>query len=150
MGQPEFILQGDAEGAVIDILKNDTPELPHYPPHPTLHISTNLVGYRSEDRWIMVSQEGAIDKWPKINRPRIDLQVYAERRSVAKDIIEICIASLKRAMGDYVGFGLVLCDVKLEQGATRVPDRLEETNRYVAAVRLTVVPASPSVTVPFS
>jgi hypothetical protein len=147
MGQPEMIIFGDAEAAVVDILQNDTPELPHFPPNPPLTITTNLVGYEPDDRWIEVVQEGASMTWPKIQRVRIDLMVYAERRSVAKDICEICLASLMRSMGDYRGFGLFISDCKLEQGATRVPDKLQETSRYVAAVRLTIVPSGPPLSV---
>ncbi len=149
-GQPEFIVHGDAEAAVVDILSNDTPELPHYPPNPSLTISTNLVGFTPNDRWILIEQEGASEKWPKISRPRIDIDVFADRRSVAKDIIEICLASLKRAMGDYSGFGLFISDVKIEMGPTRVPDNLQEVARYVAAVRLTIVPNGDSLSVPYS
>jgi hypothetical protein len=150
MGQPEYIVHGDAEAAVVDILKNDTSELPHNSPHPPLRITTNLIGYTPGQRWINVSQEGGVEKWPKIQRVRIDLEVFAERRSIAKDITEICIASLKRAMGSYSGFGLFISDVKVEMGPTRIPDNLQETPRYVAAVRLTVVPNGAPNTIPFS
>lgn len=148
--QPEYIIHGDAEAAVVDILKYDTPELPLAPPHPTLHISTNMLTYDPGERWIVVTQQGATETWPKISRPRIDIEVFAERRSVAKEICEICLASLKRSMGNYSGFGLFISDCKLEMGATRIPDKLQETTRYVAAVRLTVVPSGPSLSVPFS
>lgn len=150
MGQPEFIIQGDAEAAVIDILRTLTPELPTSPPHPTLHISTNLLGYVPEQRRIVVSQEGGSEKWPKIFRPRIDIEAFAERRSVAKDIIEICLASLKRSMGSYSGFGLFISDCKIEMGPTRVPDPLQDASRYIAAVRLTIVPNGSPNTIPFS
>lgn len=147
MGQPEFIIHGDAEAAVVDIFTNDTPELPHFPPNPPLHISVNMLGYEAEQRRIVVIQEGATERWPKISRPRIDVEVYAERRSVAKDIAEICLASVKRAMGDYSGFGLFISDVRLEQGITRIPDKLQESSRYLFSVRLTVTPSPPSLSV---
>lgn len=151
MGQPEMIIHGDAEAACVDILRYSTPELPlASPPHPPLRITTNLIGYVPGQRWVVVSQEGASEIWPKISKPRIDIEVFAERRSVAKEICEICLASLKRSMGNYSGFGLFISDCKLEMGSTRVPDKLQETSRYVAAVRLTVVPSGPSLSVPFS
>lgn len=150
MGQPEFILHGDAEAAVCDILRFDTAELPLAPPHPPLRISTTLVGYQPGDRWILVSQEGSLESWPKISRVRIDIEVFAERRTVAKDIAEICLASLKRSMGTYRGFGLFISDCKVEIGPTRVPDKLQEVSRYIFAVRLTTTPDSPSNSVPFS
>ena len=150
MGQPEFIIQGDAEAAVIDILRTLTPELPTSPPHPTLYISTNLLGYVPDQRRVVVSQEGGSETWPKIFRPRIDIEVFAERRSVAQDIIEICLASLKRSMGSYSGFGLFISDCKIEMGPTRVPDPLQDASRYVSAVRLTIVPNGSPNTIPFS
>lgn len=145
-----MIIHGDCEAAVLDILRNDSPELPHYPPNPPLHISTNYLGYAVGQRRIIVTQEGASMKWPKISRARIDIEVLAERRTVAKEIIEICIASVFRQMGDYRGFGLFISDIKLEQGATRIADKLQEGSRYVCALRLTVVPSPPGLSVPAS
>lgn len=146
----EYVLQGDAEAAILDIITNDTPELPWFPPHPTLYVSTNMRGYATGQRRIMITQEGSLERWPKIERPRIDVEVFAERRSVAHDIASICVASLRRAMGSYRGFGLFISDCKLEQGITRIPDKFEESSRYVFAVRLTIVPSAPGLTVPFS
>lgn len=136
----EYIPHGDAEAAVVDILINETPEL-DFPGKPT--IQTNLIGYSAGDRWIEVSQQGSFHRWPKIDRPRIDIEVYAERRSVAKDIAEISLASIIRQMGAYRGFGLFISDVRVEQGITRIPDKLQESNRYVFAVRLTCTPYGP-------
>jgi hypothetical protein len=146
LGQPEYIEHGDAEAAIVDILVNLTPELNFVSGTPT--ISTNLVGYTVGDRWVCVIQEGSFEEWPIIDRPRIDFEVYAERRSVARDIAAICLASVKYQMGRYRGFGLFLSDARVEQGLTRVPDKLQESVRYVFAVRLTTRPsgflASPS------
>ena len=138
MGQPEYIEHGDAEAAIIDILKNHTSELDFVTGHPT--VQADMVGYTVGARWVMVTQEGSLEGWPSIDHPRIDVEVYAERRSVARDIAAICLASVKRAMGAYTGNGLFLSDVKLEQGLTRVPDKYQEAPRYVFAVRLTTVP----------
>lgn|SRR5574338_223288 len=138
MGQPEYIEHGDAEAAIIDILRTQTPELSFSTGRPT--IQADMTGYTVGARWIMVTQEGSLESWPVIDRPRIDFEVYAERRSVARDIAAICLASVKRQMGVYRGNGLFLSDVKLEQGLTRVPDKYEESPRYVFAVRLTTRP----------
>ena len=146
----EYIVHGDAEAAVVDILLNDTPELPHFPPNPPLHITTNMISYDPLERWIVVTQEGSLRTWPKIDRPRIDVEVLAERRSVTHDIASIALASIERAMGAYQGFGLTITDVKLEQGITRVPDKLQETSRYIFSVRLTTVPFGAALVVPFS
>lgn len=135
--QWEFIEHGDVEAAVVDILLNYTPELSVYP---DLMISTNLVGYSFGSRFICVSQEGSIESFPTIDRPRIDIEVFAERRSVARDISSIVLASLKYNMGRYRGNGLFLSDARVEQGLTRVPDKREECERYVFALRLTTRP----------
>ncbi len=146
MGQPEYIEHGDAEAAVVDILLNFTPELNFFSGRPD--VSTNMLGYVLGDRRIVISQEGSFERWPAIDRPRIDFEVYAERRSVARDIAAICIASVKYQMGRYRGNGLFLSAVKVEQGLTRVPDKYQESVRYVFALRLTTRPsgflASPS------
>lgn len=146
MGQPNFIEHGDAEAAVVYILKYLTPELNFLSGHPV--VQTNMLGYTVGDRWIYVSQEGSFETWPAIDHPRIDVEAYAERRSVARDIAAICLASVKYQMGRYTGNGLFLSDVKVEQGLTRVPDKYQESVRFIFALRLTTRPsgslASPS------
>jgi hypothetical protein len=129
----EFIPDGDAEAAIVDILTNLTPELSAS----RVTVSTNLVGYSPELRWIEVVQTGGVHHWPIIYRPRIDIDVYAERRSVALDISNICVASVKRAMGSYDNFGFRLTDCRIESGPMRVPDPLQEVTRYVTSLRLT-------------
>lgn len=137
----EFIRQGDAEAAIVDILDNYTPELiPFDTPSKPLSIKTTLVGYQMGDRWIEVSLEGGADNWPKIWKPRIDFEVHAETRTVAHDMAQVAKASIQRAMGFYSGKGINLCDAKTEQGLTRVPDKLGETPRYIFSLRLTVTP----------
>lgn len=139
MSQWEYIEHGDAEAAIIDILLNYTPELDFaITGHP--QVRANLVGYTIGDRWILVTQEGSVEKWPAIDKPRIDVEVYAERRSVARDVASISLASIKYHMGRYRGNGLFLSDATVEQGLTRVPDKLQEETRYIFAVRLTTRP----------
>lgn len=134
----EYITFGDTEAAIVDILTNHTPELDLADGRP--RVSTNFIGYEYGMRWITVSQEGGFVRWPNINRPRIDIQVLAERRSVAHDIADICLASIRRWMGRYRGYGLVLTDAIVELGLTRVPDRRQEADRYIFALRLTTRP----------
>jgi len=144
--QWEFIEHGDAEAAVVDILKNETPELDFSTGHP--RVSTDLKGFTDGDRWIEVTQEGSFEEWPTIDHPRIDVGCYAERRSVARDIAAICLASVKYQMGRYRGNGLFLSDVRVEMGLTNTSDRYQEGYRFTFAVRLTTRPsgdlASPS------
>lgn len=135
----EFVVPGDAEAAVIDILKTLTPELAGK----NITFSSDLVGYEPMARWVMVTQEGSSADWPKIDKPRIDIEVYAENRTTARDIAALCQASVLRAMGTYSGKGLRITDAKVELGLTRVPDKLQEGARYILALRLTTVPFGP-------
>lgn len=131
-----LIVPGDAEAAVIDILRNHTPELSGL----GITFSSDLVGFVPGDRWVMVTQEGSSARWPKIEKPRIDIEVNAATREDARDIAALCQASVLRAMGNYSGKGVTITDVRLEMGLTRVPDKLEENPRYILALRLTTVP----------
>lgn len=138
----ELIVPGDAEAAVIDILSNSTPELSGL----GITFSSDLVGYEPGDRWVMVTQEGSSAGWPKIDKPRIDIEVYADIREDARDIAALCQASVLRAMGNYSGKGLKITDAKVELGLTRVPDKLSEKPRYILALRLTTVPSGTPLT----
>lgn len=146
----EYIVHGDAEAAIRDILANLTPELPTGGANPPLNITTNLINYDPNERWIEITQEGSTEGFVKIDHPRIDVAVLAERRSVAQSIASIALASIKRWKGNYTGFGLRITDVVLEMGLTRVPDKLQETSRYIFSVRLTVVPYGTPNSVPAS
>lgn len=103
-----------------------------------------MTGFVPLTRRIVVSQEGSVRVWPKIDRPRIDIDVYGERRTPTEMIADIVLASLRRAVG-YRGMGLVITDMEVEVGKTRVPDPLQETPRYFISVRLTTVPGTPLV-----
>lgn len=138
----ELIVPGDAEAAVIDILRNHTAELVGL----GITFSSDLVGYEPGDRWVMVTQEGSSADWPKIDKPRIDIEVYADIREDARDIAALCQASVLRAMGNYSGKGLKITDAKVELGLTRVPDKLAEKPRYILALRLTTVPSGTPLT----
>lgn len=132
------IIHGDVEAAVVEILLLDTPEL--FNVVPFSNISTSMKGFTDGDRWIEVTLMGSSESTLIISRPRIDIEVRAETRSVCCDIANICLASVKRQMGNYRGFGLAITDVKVEQGITRIPDPYIEESRYTLALRLTVVP----------
>lgn len=134
-----YILHGDAEAAMVDILMNHTPELAAYAGD-TPFISTDLIGFTELSRWVMVTMEGGSAQWPIATEPRIDFEFYAERRSVALDIGQICVASIFRASGNYTGNGLFLEDVQTEMGLTRVPDKETSTPRYLYSLRLTILP----------
>lgn len=126
-------VHGDVEALVVDILKNQTPELATA----GFRISTDLKGYSSGLRWVWVSQEGSSKAlWNVINKPRIDVDVRGDRRSIVKDAAEILESSLFRSVG-VSGFGVTITSVKEETGITKVPDKEEEgTFRYLFSVRL--------------
>lgn len=129
-----MVIHGDTEGLIVDILNNHTPELIPY----GVTISTDLRGYDTGVRWVMVTLEGGFNSiWNVINRPRIDFQVRAELRSVAHDIGQICMASIYRAV-PYSAYGATLSSVMTELGLTNVPDKEEEASyRYIFSIRAT-------------
>lgn len=129
-----FNQHGDAEAAIVHVLKNLTPELAGK----SITVRPDLIGYQSGSRWIMVSQEGSSKaQWNVINKPRIDIEVRAEKRSVAKDMAEIAEASIFRSIGTSA-VGVTISQVKEEMGITRVPDKeVTAVSRYIFSVRLT-------------
>lgn len=130
-----FNLHGDAEALVIHVCKNLTPELASAN---ITKVSSDLKGYTAGMRWVMVSQEGSSKAlWNVINKPRMDVEVRAERRTIAKDIAEILEASIFRSVG-ISGYGTTITRVVEETGITRIPDKEESgTSRYLFSVRLT-------------
>lgn len=134
---PPFIRHGDPVAGVIDILTNYTPELA---PYEIVNIAGDMTGWISPQRWIQVSREGGLNVWPKISKPRIDLDVYAETSSMCADIFDICQASLFRAQYQYWGYGIRLHKVQEEVGAIEAYDKHEETPRYFGSFRLITTP----------
>lgn len=134
-----FLPSGNAEAAVIDILKNHTPELIPYAPT----ISATMVGYDDPSlNWIEVTQYGgSMRHLGKVDKPRIDIACLSPDIDEARAMCAIAQASLVRIMGNYSGHGLILTDVKLETGINRVPDKNQETSRYIVALRLTCTPS---------
>lgn len=148
MALPDYVNFGDIEAAVVDYYINDCPLLIAH--IPVTNISTNMVGYVDGDRWIQITQQGSVEVWPTVDRPRIDVEVYAERRSVALDLANIALGYLKMMPGNYTGFGLTVTDCKREQGITRIPDPYIESSRYIFARRLTTRPVGDPLVPPSS
>lgn len=130
----DMLIHGDSEALILHILKNLTAELVGK----NITFSTDLNGYTEGDRWVVVSQEGGSKTlWNVINKPRIDIEVRSESRTVSKDISEIAEASIFRAVG-VSAWGCTLTEVKEETGIVRVPDKEEDSShRYLFALRLT-------------
>lgn len=134
---PPFIRHGDPVAATIDILTNYTPELA---PYDIVNIAGDLTDWNAPDRWIQVSREGGLRSWPKISKPRLDLDVFGETSNVCADIIDICEASIFRAQYEYRGWGIRLHRVIEEVGPIEAYDKFEETPRYFMSLRYTTTP----------
>lgn len=129
-----MVIHGDVEALVRDVIANLTPELV---PYSVDGISTDLRGYSSGMRWIMITAEGGFTTpYNIINKPRIDVEVRAERRDVAHDMAQICHGTIFRAV-PYTAFGATLSDVRTELGLVNVPDKEEEQSyRYLFSLRI--------------
>lgn len=134
---PPFIRHGDPVAAIIDILTNQTPELE---PYAVDNIAGDMTGWDKTKKWIQVSREGGLKVWPKISKPRIDIDVYAPNSNECADIIDIAEASIFRAQYQYRGWGIRLHQVQEEVGAIEAYDKHEETPRYFLSLRLTTTP----------
>lgn len=133
-----LVVHGDSEGACIDILKT-APEILALTPVPT--ISSNTRGYLAGARWITVVREGGATPFPhKADKPRIDFMCYGNSRTEANETAQVAQAVLRRAMGEYVGYGVRLLDVKIETGIYRLPDKDTDSPRYFFSLRLTCTP----------
>lgn len=131
-------LQGDVEAACVDILDSNIPLATLFP---GLKISTDLVGYQEGDQYIMIARKGGNSSpWQKVDKPRLDFNVYGDTRANAIDIAQLALKAMFEAQTNYVGKGVKLQTVKVESGLSRIPDRLNESFRYVMALRLTVTP----------
>lgn len=133
----EFLYLGDIEGALQDILQNETPELAYLSP---VTVSTDYRGYQKGSRWIMCSREGGVRVWPVPDKPRMDVVCLAERRSVALQMAQVARASIFRAAGRYTGFGLFIMSCVEEVGPVRVPDKDTGSDAYLFSLRLTTKP----------
>jgi hypothetical protein len=127
----DFIRHGDVEALIIKILE-ETPELPA-----GVRIAPDLRGYTDSMTWVTVSQEGSNKaQWNVINKPRIDVDVRSTRRSLARDVAEICEAAIFRATNARA-FGASISQVKEEMGITRIPDAKDDASyRYVFSLRV--------------
>lgn len=128
----EAIEWGDIEAAIIDMLLNSNRILEMVP---TDNISTDLIGFNMQDRWILISREGGPSKFP-VDYPRIDVNTYAERRSVAYEIMRRTRAVLMSSSG-YRGHGLFISATQEEVGPVRSADKENATDRYFCSIRFT-------------
>jgi hypothetical protein len=135
-----FVLFGDPEAAVIDILQNHTPELT---PYGINRISTDLVGYSADQIWVLVEMEGGSYKYFHQKRCRIDITVYVpiqpDSRSTALAISNVIQASLFATQSSYIGHGINLQAVQVETDIFRGNDKDEDPVRYIQSLRLEIL-----------
>lgn len=132
-----FIRHGDPVAATVDILTNHTPELA---PYDVVNIAGSMTNWQSPQRWIHIIRMGGLKKWPKIEKPRMDIYVYGETDTVCSDILAIAEASLFRAAHNYKGYGVRLNRVAEEVGAVESYDKNSECPRFFLTLRLTTTP----------
>lgn len=139
LGRPkETIIFGDAEAAVIEILSSAT-EVTAFTPT----ITTDLKGYQRGARWIEVTRAGGSYRFPRYERPRIDIITFAELRSVAYDMIAACQAVMFREQGNYMGHGVNYLACQIESGIFESNEKDTDQVRYILALRL-ILKASPT------
>lgn len=139
MTQKEFILFGDAEAAVVAIL-TAAPEIQAFAP---VTITTDLKGYERGNRWIEVTRAGGSYRFPRYERPRIDIITFAERRSVAYDLIANAQAVMFREQANYMGHGVNYLACQVESGIFESNEKDTDQVRYILSLRL-ILKASPS------
>lgn len=127
----EYIIFGDAEAAVVDILKN-APEIIAFSPT----VTTDLKNYERGMRWIEVTRAGGSYRFIRYERPRIDIDCYAEKRSVCYDMIATCQAVMFREQANYVGHGVNYLACQVETGIFESNEKDTEGVRYILSLRL--------------
>jgi hypothetical protein len=135
----EFVVFGDAEAAVTDILRASTP----LNAIGQIHVSTDLIGWVRGQRIVRVTRSGGTPSlWMRLDNPRITVDTVAEDKAIAHDMAAAARGAIFAAMGDYAGHGLLLCDVTDVGGLAWLPDDREpDIARYVFSVALTTRPA---------
>jgi hypothetical protein len=134
-----YVIQGDVEAALIEIIRT-APEISGFPGGAP-NVSTTLDGFNEGMRWITVSAEGGSFKFPILIRARIDINVFAETRTIAHDIAQIAFAVLFREQGQpSPNHGLRIHRHRVETGLVRADDKINDTPRYLFSLRSHFVP----------
>lgn len=137
-GHPlELIIQGDCEAAVIDILKNSTYVTAFSP----TSITTGLYGYTAGMVWIEVTRQGGSYKWHSPSYPRVDINVYADTRSKAHDLAQVCLGVMFQQQNNYTGFGVRYIACEVETDLFEAQEKDTNKYKYIFSLRLVVKPA---------
>ncbi len=135
----ELIIQGDSEAAIIQLI-DEAEEIADFVGGAP-EVRGDLNGYQAGARWITVQRQGGSLFWPRIDKPRIDVNVFAETRTVAHDLAQVAQAVCLRGMGQaFPSANVFVSDITIETGLLRVPDPPTDSHRYLFALRLTCVP----------
>ena len=95
-----------------------------------LTVAGDLKGFVAPARWITVQETGGSEENPvRVNAPRVDINVYAESRFVAKTIARTAIAAMK-SMKNAVFTDAVVTKVETSPPAN-LTDPVNAQPRYV-------------------
>lgn len=132
----EFILFGDVEGMVVDLLSNS----PRLSAESIDRITTDMVGFTQGMTWIEIAMEGGSYKFLHTKRARIDITVYSVRRKDAYRIASICQAIMFANQRSYKGFGLNYQSCQVETDIFKGTEKDTSQVRYIQSLRLLVLP----------
>jgi len=106
----------------------------------TAPATTNLTGWRAGQRRIIVTRIGGVPQIPyRVDVPRLDVDVYADKKETAHDLAQAARARLHELPnGDHTDLGAVVCDVRDEGGLQWLPDPDTNAPRYLFTVALVV------------
>lgn len=105
-------------------------------------VATDLVGWQAGQRRIVITRIGGVPTLAiRIDRPRLDVDVYAENKAQAHDLAQLTRAALHDLPeGDHTALGAVVANVNDDTGLQWLPDVSTAAARYNFAVRLAVRP----------
>ncbi len=133
-----FVVFGDAEAAVCDILRDSDP----VSAFTGVTVATDLVGYAYPARRLRVARVGGVPTpWMRLDNPAIEIEASAESKAVAYDMASAARAAVFAARGSFVGQGLALFDVADAMGFTWSPDPADpDVARYTVRLSLATRP----------
>lgn len=135
----EYIVHGDLEAAMVHIIRTASEVVNFGGGAP--HVSTSLRGFEVGDRRVVISLEGGSFRWPIQTRSRVDVNVFAETRTVAHDLVQIILAVLHREAGQpSPDYGLRITKHRVETGPVRADDKISDSPRYVFSLRTHHIP----------
>lgn len=126
-------MYGDVEKVICDILRN-TPAMAPYDP---IGIGTDLIGYTSPARWLLVTRVGGEPTlWRQLDNPHVRIAAYGEDKGEALDLAIVARDVIFHARGSG-GDGIELYDVDEDEGLQWSPDERDPTiPRYTFTLAL--------------